>query len=198
MFGFGKKGRKAPAPDAVQAANRIPTVKFDPTRVTDTVLDDLKANIRALPEVGADNFETIYQAAFRAISVGGALNIIYAVLMDIDGMTKPRASDISRSLNSKAKAIMDTEQQTKLGIKYATWLYSGAPCRVNPKEPGGGDQDAAHKEANGKPYLISKGMFLNGEWTWPGRNDGCKCVSKSVIPGLDGFSGGKPKGLVEP
>lgn len=197
MFGWGKKDRKKPAPEPAQPVNRIPTVKFDPTRVTDAVLDDLKANVRALPEVSADDFETIYQAAFRAISVGGALNIIYAALMDIDGMTKPRASDISRSLNSKAKAIMDAEQQTKLGIKYATWLYSGAPCRVNPKEPGGEEQDAAHKEANGKPYLVTKGMLLNGRWTWPGREDGCKCVSKSMIKGLDGYDGGKPKGFVE-
>jgi hypothetical protein len=40
-------------------------------------------------------------------------------------------------------------------------------------------------------------MFLNGEWTWPGRKDGCKCVSKSMIAGFDGYDGGKPKGLVE-
>ena len=81
MFGWGKKGGKSPAPEPPQPANRIPTVKFDPMRVTDAVLDDLKGNIQALPEVGMDDFETIYQAAFRAISVGGALNIIYAALM---------------------------------------------------------------------------------------------------------------------
>ena len=161
------------------------------------MLADLKQNIRALPEVGANDFETVYQAAFRAISVGGALNIIYAALIDIEGMPKRRAEEISRSLSFKATALMNAEQQTKLGIKYATWLYSGAPCRVNPKKTDGEDQDSAHKAANGKPFLISKGMFLNGEWTWPGRNDGCKCVSKSMIAGIDGYDGGKPKGLVE-
>ncbi len=197
MFGWGKRGRKIRVPEPGQPASRIPTVKFDPTRVTDAVLVDLKENIRALPEVGADDFEAIYQAAFRAISAGGALHIISTALMDIDGMTKGRAGDISRSLDSKAKAIMNAEQQMKLGIKYATWLYSGAPCRLAPKLPGGEEQDAAHKAANGKPYLISKGMFLNGEWTWPGRHEGCNCGSKSMIPGLNGYDGGKPKGLVE-
>lgn len=177
--------------------NGVPTVKFDPTRVTDAVLADLRENIRALPEVDANDFETVYQAAARAISMGGALNIIYAALMDIEGMSKRRAADISRSLNFKAKAIMNAEQQMKLGIKYATWLYSGAPCHLNPKQPGSEDQDAAHKAANGKPFLISKGMFLNGEWTWPGREDGCKCISKSMIAGFDGYDGGKPEGLVE-
>jgi len=197
MFGWGKKNHKIQPVEPEKPANRIPTVKFDSTRVTDAVLADLKKNIRALPEVDDNDFETVYQAAFRAISAGGALNTIYAALIDIEGMPKRRAEDISRSLNFKATAIMDAERQTKLGIKYATWLYSGAPCRVNPKQRGGEDQDAAHKPANGKPFLISKGLFLNGEWTWPGRKDGCKCVSKSMIAGFDGYDGGKPKGLVE-
>jgi hypothetical protein len=196
MFGWGKNGRKISVLEPVQLANCIPTVKFDPTRVTDAVLVDLKENIRAIPEAGVDDFETIYQAAFSAISVGGALDVIYAALMEVDGMTKSRASDISRSLNSKAKAIMDAERQAQLGIKYATWLYSGAPCGVNPKEPGGEDQDAAHKAANGKPFLISEGMLLNGVRTWPGREDGCKCVSKSMMPGFGGYNGCSPKGLV--
>lgn len=194
---MGQKDHKTPHVGPEKPANSIPTVKFDPTRVTGNVLADLKQNIRALPEVGVDHFETVYQAALRAISVGGALNIIYAALMDIEGMSKRRAEDISRSLSFKAKAIMDAEQQAKLGIKYATWGYSGAPCRVNPKRPGGEDQDAAHKAANGKPFLISKGMFLNGEWTWPGRKEGCKCTSKPMIAGFDGYDGGKPKELME-
>jgi hypothetical protein len=109
MFGWGKKDRKTPPVGPEKPANSIPTVKFDPTRVTDTVLADLKENIRALPEVGTNDFETVYQAAVRAISVGGVLNIIYAALMDIEGMPKRRAEDISRSLSFKANAIMNAE-----------------------------------------------------------------------------------------
>jgi hypothetical protein len=157
IYVWGQKDHKTPPVGPEKPANDIPTVKFDPTRVTNAVLGDLRDNIRALPEVGANDFETVYQAAVRTISVGGALNMICAALMDIEGMPKRRAEDISRSLNFKAKAIMNAEQQTKLGIKYATWFYSGAPCRVNPKQPVGEDQDAAHKAANGEPFLISKG-----------------------------------------
>lgn len=121
MFGWGKKDCKTPPVGPEKPVNSVPTVKFDPTRVTGAVLADLKQNIRAVPEVGVNDFETVYQAASRASSVGGALNIIYAAL----------------------------------------------------------------------------GMFFNDEWTWPWRNDGCKCVSKSMIAGIDGYDGGKPKGLVE-
>ena len=161
--------------------------------MTDAVLLDLKESIRALPEVGTGDFEAIYQAAFQAISAGGALHILSAALMTIDDMTMGRAGDISRLLHFRAMAIMNAEKQMKLGIMYATWRYSGAPCRL----AGGEEQDAAHKAANGKPYLVSKGMFLNGEWTWPGYQEGCKCISKSMIPGINGYDGEKPKGLVE-
>lgn len=195
MFWLGKKDRDIASDVPEKPATTIPIVEFDPARVTDSVLADLRANIRALPEVSLNDFETIYQAAVRAISLGGALHVIYSAMIGIEGMSKRRAQDISHSLNSKARAIMHAEQQTKVGIKHAIWLYSGAPCRVNPKQSGGEAQDAAHKAANGKLFLVSKGMFLNGEWTWPGRNDGCKCTSKSMIPGLDGYNGGRPKGL---
>jgi len=197
MFGWGKQGSKTPVPEPARPTNRIPTVQFDSTRVTTTVLADLAENIRALGEVGTENFEMIYQAASHAISVGGALNVIYATLMGIDGMTKKRANEISLSLNAKANAVMKAEQQTKLGVKYATWRYSGAPCWMDSNQPGGTEQDAAHKAANGQHFLISKGMLVNGDWTWPGRKDGCKCRSKPLIPGFDGYDGSKPKWLGE-
>ena len=64
---------------------------------------------------------------------------------------------------------------------FAIWLYSGAPC-------GDAEQDEAHRAANGKPYSANNGMLLNGKWTRPGREEGCKCVSKSLIEGLDGYA----------
>jgi hypothetical protein len=158
--------------------------------VTETVKADLKKNIKSLNEIDAGDFDIIYDAALRSISAGRALHILYQALMTMDGMGKRRAEEISRSLNNKATALIQAEGQERLGIKYAVWLYSGAPC-------GGAEQDAAHKAANGKPYPVNKGKLLNGQWTRPGYEDGCKCVSKSMIVGFDGYTGGKPKGVVE-
>jgi hypothetical protein len=57
---------------------------------------------------------------------------------------------------------------------------------MNPGAPTDADlkQDAAHQAANGKKFEIAKGLQINSEWTLPGRGAGCKCVSRSVIPGL--------------
>ncbi len=193
MFGWGKKERVPKGqtnPEPGRQPYGIPTVKFDPAKVTEAVKADLRQNIRSLKEVGAADFDMIYDAAIRSISVGRGLHILYQALMTTDGMHKRRAEDISRSLNNKATAIIKAGDQERLGIKYATWLYSGAPC-------GDAEQDAAHKAANGKPYSVNKGILLNGKWTRPGYEEGCKCVSKSMIVGFDGYAGGKPKGVVE-
>jgi hypothetical protein len=82
---------------------------------------------------------------------------------------------------------MNQDQQLSLGIKYATWVYGGAPCNLNPENPSAKDirRDAAHRAADGKRYEVARGMALNGRLTMPGWEDGCKCVSRSIIPGLD-------------
>jgi uncharacterized protein with gpF-like domain len=160
----------------------IPTVKFDASRVTETVKADLKKNILLLGEIDKTHFEQVYDAALRSISAGRNLSLLYNVLMQMNGMMKRRAGEIALLLNNKATALMNKERQESLGIKQAHWLYSGAPCEINPKEPTG--QDAAHRAANGKLFDVSKGMFLDGKWTWPGVEPGCRCVSKPVVPGF--------------
>jgi hypothetical protein len=77
---------------------------------------------------------------------------------------------------------MNSQRQESIGVKQALWLYSGAPCEIDPKKPTG--QDAAHRAANGRLFDVSKGMLLNGKWTLPGAEPGCRCASKSIIPGF--------------
>lgn len=173
---------------AEEPSHLIPTVGFDATKVSQAVKTDLRHNIESLAEVDPNSFTTIYDAALQSISAGRALHILYQALLTIDGISKARAEEISLSLNNKATSLMKSQEQEELGIKYAYWIYSGAPC-------GNPDQDAAHRSANRQPYLVNKGLFLNGRWTLPGREDGCKCISKSVIVGIDGYSGGIPIGF---
>ncbi len=185
--GVEPKPTAAPA-EAAKPAYAIPTVKFDSKKVTETVKSDLRKNIESISEFDGCEFDQIYDAALRSISrgrdVGSLCNTI--MQMNINGMTKNRAGEIAISLNEKATALINREKQISLGIKYALWVYSGAPCQTTTYKPSPKDirQDAAHKAANGKRYEVVKGMFLDGKWTWPGREDGCKCVSRSIIPGF--------------
>jgi hypothetical protein len=177
-----RAGRKTTS--NVEPTCSIPTVEFDASCVTDAVKADLWKNILLLEDIDRNCADQIYDAAVRSISAGRDLSVLLDALMQLNlsGMTTRRAGEISRLLNNRATAIMNRERQETLGIKRALWLYSGAPCEIDPKTPTG--QDAAHRASNGKSFDVSKGMFLNGKWTWPGVEPGCKCVSRSVVPGF--------------
>jgi hypothetical protein len=172
----------------VEPAYAIPTVKFDPKRVTEAVKTDLKKNIKKIKELDESHFDQIYEAALRSISRGRDLATLFNAIMSLNlpSMTKQRAGEISLSLNNKATALMSRNRQKSLGIEYAIWMYSGAPCQVNPKKPSAKDirQDAAHRAADGKRYAVAKGMLLNGRLTMPGREEGCKCSSRPIIEGF--------------
>jgi uncharacterized protein with gpF-like domain len=161
-------------------------VKFDPSVVTETVKADIRINVGLIECIPPEYFDRIYDAAVQAEIAGGDLNALSTAILhlNIDGMTKKRAKRIALTLNSKATTVITRERQQRLGITEAIWLYSGAPCDIDPKKPQG-NQDASHKAANGKRFRVAEGMFLDGKWTWPGNEDGCRCVSRPVIPALD-------------
>jgi hypothetical protein len=162
----------------------MPTVKFDPSTVSKSVKADLRRNIELLPDLERKHVQQIYEVALRAPR---DLHLLCTELMKIDGMTRRRAVEIARSLSNKTTAIMNRERQASLGITHATWMYPNAPCMRDPRHPVAADvqQDSAHRLANGKRYEISKGLFVDGKWTWPGVEEGCKCSSRAVLPGLE-------------
>jgi hypothetical protein len=139
------------------ALEAMPTVKFDPSTVSKGVKAELRRNIEFL------------------------------ALMKIEGMSKRRAAEIALSLNNKATAIINRERQASLGITHAKWMYANAPCLRDPNHASAAEvqRDAAHCAANGKKYEIGKGLFVDGKWTWPGVEEGCKCSSRLVLPRVE-------------
>lgn len=170
MFGWLKK---KPSPHKV-----MPTVSFDSRRVDAEVLKNLEVDIRMLPDIPADDFHAIYDAATISLSRGRDLSVLSVALQAIDGMTKKRAGEIALLLNNRATARMDTRRRLGLGITHAIWRHSGVPC-------GGTRLDAAHKRLDGKRYSIEKGAAIGQRRTWPGVDEGCKCISAPIIEGFD-------------
>lgn len=161
----------------------ISTVKFDPTRVTELVKIDLRDNIEGLGDIRKEYRPTVYAAALGAILAGGDLGALSKALLSC-GVNVRRAGEICRYLSSNAAALMEAERREQLGVKYAIWQYSGAPC-------GNTKQDSAHKAAHGQRFPVTEGLHLNGRFTLPGRELGCRCSSSAVIPGFtDNVAGG--------
>lgn len=169
--------------------SKVPTIKFDTERLTQTVLADLERNIRELPEVSDENFEAFYDLSVRAVATGGDLNFLCNGITElgIAGMTGQRAAQISTFLWRKAQGMMDRERKAEIGITRGVWTYSNAPCMANPGRPTPVDirRDASHKAANGRVYVIAEGLLIDGKRTWPGDERYCRCASMSIIPGLE-------------
>ncbi|HWG10157.1 MAG TPA: hypothetical protein VN693_01475 [Rhodanobacteraceae bacterium] len=84
MLGWLKRVRiSASSQDVAHGVQkfRMPTVKFDPTNVTNSVREDLRKNIESLTDIDFDKREAIYKAALEAIIAGGAFNVLFEALI---------------------------------------------------------------------------------------------------------------------
>jgi uncharacterized protein with gpF-like domain len=164
-------------------------VKFDPQRVTAEVEAEIRAVINGTPEIPESEQENVYKGALAGVRRGGDLHTISQALSAIPGVTIPkgRVGAICRLIDRRASALMDRDRQGSLGITEAKWMYSGAPCYENYRTATDEDRarDTAHRAANGQKFKVSDGMLIDGRYVRPGQDPGCKCVSKSVIPGFD-------------
>ncbi len=163
-------------------------IPFDSSVVTDDVKADIGKNIKRLRRIKPEHFDQVYEATLHAVMVGGDRRALSIALKNICGFTLQVAGGITNSLCDKANTMTVRAIQQRLGVTHAIWMHAGAaPCAVNTKHPTAAEvrRNTAHIEADGKQYKISEGMFLDGKWTWPGYENGCKCVSKSIIPTPD-------------
>lgn len=169
---------------SVRHAWQAMAVEFDPSIVSKSVKANLRRNIEFLDDLEKKHVKQVYKAALRSVLAGGDMATLCTALMKIEGMTQGRAVEITRSLHNKATEQINRERTLSLGITHAVWMYAHAPCVVDPRHPTEAElrQDAAHRAADGKRYDLSKGLLLDGKWTWPGVDDGCKCSSRSVMP----------------
>ena len=181
--------KKDYSPSVRYAMEAMPTTKFDPSAVTKSVKADLLRNIELLEDMEKKHVKQVYELALRSIVGRRDFYLFCTEIMDlhIEGMTRSKAAEFGRSLANKVGAVIERERRTSLGITHAKWLYANAPCMRDPNHPSAAEvqRDAAHCAANGQRYEISKGLFVDGKWTWPGVDEGCKCVSRSIIPGLE-------------
>ena len=165
----------------------MPTVRFDPSTVTESVKKSLRRNIESYDGLGKRHAPKVYKIMLRSLLESRDMPWLIQALTGIDGISRDWAIGISRSVLHRVMAQIDQERKISLGITHAIWLYAGAPCLKNPSNPTEAEvrQDAAHSEANGKKYELKRGLLVDGKWTWPGVERDCKCNSRSIIPGLE-------------
>jgi SPP1 gp7 family putative phage head morphogenesis protein len=152
------------------------TVKFQMSpAVSDVFAATLAEQTRLIKTIPAESLARVAGIVNRSVQTGGDVGGLARDLQDAFGIDKRRAQFIARSQNSIATATITRARQTELGIADARWLHSGGGRHARP----------SHVAASGKPYDVAKGMYIDGEWIYPGVLPNCRCVSISVVPGLE-------------
>lgn len=153
------------------------TVRF---KMTPTVNDVMQAtvgeNVSLIRSIPAEYFTQVEGLVMRSVQSGRDLGTLTDELHARYGVTRRRAGNIARDQNNKATAVITRARQTELGITEALWLHSA----------GGKVPRPTHVAMNRKTYTIAEGMYdpAVGKRIWPGELISCRCVARSIIPGI--------------
>ncbi len=152
------------------------TVKFRMTRAQNDVLQaTITEQVSLIKSIASRHLTNVEGIVMRSVQAGRDLGTLTKALEENYGVTRRRAANIARSQNNIATATLTRARQEELGITKARWLHSAGGKTPRPE----------HVAFSGKTYDVRKGAFLEGRWTWPGREINCRCVSVPVIPGFD-------------
>lgn len=154
------------------------TVKFTMTPAANEVMQTTIAEqvglIKSIPE---QYLTQVQGAVMRSVQVGRDLGSLAKELEHQFGVTKRRAALIARDQNNNATASITKVRQIELNITEAFWLHSA----------GGKQPRPTHVANSGLRYNIAEGWLdpAINKRIWPGTEISCRCVSRSIVPGLD-------------
>lgn len=149
------------------------SVDFKMTRaMQDIARASIIENVGLIKSIPQQFHQKVQGAVMRSYVQGQDLFTMRKELQDIYAITEKRASLIARDQCNKLNSQTTRARQSELGIKQAIWLHSTGGKKPRPE----------HVAADGKIYDVDKGMFLEGEWTWPGYMINCRCLCRIVLP----------------
>lgn len=152
------------------------SVEFKLTGAANDVMQaTIGAQVSLIKSIAEKHLADVQGMVMRSVQTGRDLGGLTKELQEAYGITRRRAAFIARSQNNIATATITRVRQQELGITTAKWLHSGGGRHPRPE----------HVAASGKTYDVTKGMLLEGVWTWPGVQPNCRCVARSIVPGLE-------------
>lgn len=139
-------------------------------------LDKNVGLIQSIPEKYLQQVEGIVS---RSYASGRDLGTMVKELKALYPKAQNRAVLIARDQSNKANSVVENARRLQLGITQAVWMHSGGGKHPRPN----------HVKASGTVYDIRTGCPIKNEkgdleWIFPGQKINCRCVSRSVIPGL--------------
>lgn len=155
------------------------TIEFGLTRAQQDILGAaIHENVELIKSIAHEYLNTVEGAVMRAVQAGFDLGALTTELEQFLPHNKKRAAFIARDQNLKITGALNRARQLDLGITTAIWVHSH----------GGKVPRPTHVKAgrDKQRYDVQKGWYDPHEeqWIQPGQLINCRCVSRSIIPGL--------------
>jgi SPP1 gp7 family putative phage head morphogenesis protein len=154
------------------------TVQFKPTRgMVQAYRATVASQVNLIRSIAPQFLTDVQSSVWASVMQGADMHTLSTGLRRVYGVTWRRAALIARDQNAKAKAIMEEQRRSELGITEAIWHHSHAGKEPRP----------THVAMHGKRYQIKLGMFDTdvNKYVWPGTEINCRCTSSAIIPGID-------------
>jgi hypothetical protein len=170
-------------------------ISGEETKDTPALRKDIFDTIASIDDIPSLYHNELCALTLEACRRAPDLKLLSEAMRDLNipGLTWERTKSLSRFITRRTSSFIERERQLSVGIIEARWLYSGSPCIYDFDDQSQIQRDAAHKAVGQKEYFVSKGMFIQGIWTYPGREYGCKCVCAGILPSVS-----KSKGRIHP
>ena len=155
------------------------TVKFKMTAAANDVMQaTIGEQVGLIKSLAQQHLTEVEGLVMRSVQTGRDLGTLTKDLEARYGVTRRRASLISRDQNAKATATIQRVRQQEIGVTHAKWVHSGAGRHPRPSHVKAGQ--------DGVVYKISEGWLdpETGKRIWPGTEINCGCICRSIIPGI--------------
>ena len=139
--------------------------------MTNTMQSFVHENVNLIKSIPEKYFTEVEGMVMRSVRSGRDLAYLSDELENRYGITRRRAILIARDQNNKATEQMNRTRQQDLGIKQGIWRHAGGV-----KEP-----RHSHELADGKTFDLDKGLYVDGEWIYPGEQINCHCYYEPII-----------------
>lgn len=156
------------------------SVRFKMTAEANDLLQaTIAENVGLIRSIAFEHLSEVEGMVMRSVQTGRDLKQLSDDLAARYQITRRRAELIARDQNNKATAMINRARQRELGITQAIWIHSGGG-----RKPRESHVRFAKGKDGGPIYDVDKGALIDGEYIHPGEKINCRCVSRSVIPGL--------------
>jgi len=157
------------------------SIKFTMSKeMNDAMQATVGEQVGLIKSIAEHHLNEVEGLVMRSVTAGRDLKYLTDQLQKRYDITRRRAKFIARDQVEKATATITRVRQQSAGIKEAIWRHSGGGRHPREEHVRWGREK--------KTYDIAKGMWseVDKERVWPGGPINCRCVSRAIVPGLNG------------